>query len=381
MRLIPPVAVPAGGALIAASILSGSDQAFREHMIRESGFARLSFFPSGRAALSRVLSRWKRDGRDEVVIPAYTCWSVAASIVRAGLRIRAVDVDPLTLDYQPGALESACGERTVAVVAAHLFARTAHTQRIADAARSCGASWIDDAAQAIPFEFTGADAAILSFGRGKPFALGGGGALLTGAGGEAQTGSDPRSGGLFAALQLILTSWAGRPTWYRLPRALPFLQIGNTIYNPEFDADAPFYRWQARLGARQQLDWATVAARRSEHARRLMPAVERCPGWAIPARQAVTAGPLRLPVLAPSRAVRDRTRALLLKMGVDASVMYPGSIVQIPGIEPHLAGGTDLPGAVELVDRLMTLPTYPTLAPRDLQRIGDAFVTAVGAEG
>ena len=245
IRLIPPVAVPAGGALIASSILSGSDHAFRERAIRESGFTKLSFFPSGRAALSHVLSRWKRDGRDEVVIPAYTCWSVAASIVHAGLRIRAADVDPLTLDYRSEALESACGDRTAAVVAVHLFARTADTRRVAAAAGSCGARWIDDAAQAIPQQFTGADAAIFSFGRGKPLALGGGGALLTAADSDWHTERSLRGGGLVAALQLGLTSWLGRPAWYRLPRGLPFLGIGTTIYNPNFDADAPFYRWQS----------------------------------------------------------------------------------------------------------------------------------------
>ncbi len=111
-----------------------------------------------------------------------------------------------------------------------------------------------------------------------------------------------------------------------------------------------------------------------------MLAVERCPGWTVPARPAIAAGPLRLPVLAPSRAVRDRTRARLLRMGVDASVMYPGSIVQIPGIEPHLAGAADSHGAADLVGRLLTLPTYPTLAARDVQRIDDAFVTAAGEQ-
>ena len=35
--------------------------------------------------------------QDEVLIPGYTCYSVAASVVRAGLRIGVYDLDPKTL--------------------------------------------------------------------------------------------------------------------------------------------------------------------------------------------------------------------------------------------------------------------------------------------
>ena len=108
IRLIPPIAVPVGAFGIAGSMVSGASDTFRERMLHESGSAGISFFPSGRAALYHALIDWKRDGRDTVVVPAYTCWSVAASVVRAGLRVRAVDVDPLTLDYRAENLRNAC---------------------------------------------------------------------------------------------------------------------------------------------------------------------------------------------------------------------------------------------------------------------------------
>src|SRR5579863_938051 len=56
---------------------------------------------SGRAALwlaLRSLHRLHPD-RDVVAVPAYTCFSVPASIVRAGLKIYPVEIDPKTLDF------------------------------------------------------------------------------------------------------------------------------------------------------------------------------------------------------------------------------------------------------------------------------------------
>ena len=38
-------------------------------------------------------------------MPSYTCYSVAASVVKAGLRPRIVDISPDTLDYDPAELE------------------------------------------------------------------------------------------------------------------------------------------------------------------------------------------------------------------------------------------------------------------------------------
>jgi len=52
---------------------------------------------SGRALLYGLLDALKRkDGniRNEVLIPGYTCYSVAASVAKAGLKIRAYDMDP-----------------------------------------------------------------------------------------------------------------------------------------------------------------------------------------------------------------------------------------------------------------------------------------------
>ena len=263
MRLIPPVAVPSTSTQIAASLFGNDDASFEDALGTMSGAARVSLFPSGRSALSDVLSHWDDPERVEVVVPAYTCWSVAASIVRSGLLIRPVDVDPDTLDYREEDLSRSVGARTRAVVAAHLFARTADTSTVARVAAANGARWIDDAAQALPDRPNGADATVLSFGRGKPLALGSGGALLGGSWLEPRPTS---AGGLVAALKLGVTALLARPAWYRLPQSIPALGIGRTVYDPDFDRQGRFYRWQRRLGSRLCASHRDLLARRAANA-------------------------------------------------------------------------------------------------------------------
>ena len=67
----------------------------------EQGARSTFLVSSGRAALTILLEALRRRSeRREVVIPAYTCFSVASAIARAGLTIRLCDVDPVTLDLR-----------------------------------------------------------------------------------------------------------------------------------------------------------------------------------------------------------------------------------------------------------------------------------------
>ena len=79
---------------------------------------------SARALLFKLLETLKtQDGgiRDEVVIPGYTCYSVAASIAKAGLKINVYDLDPATLQPDFNSLRKAASEKTLAIIFQHLF--------------------------------------------------------------------------------------------------------------------------------------------------------------------------------------------------------------------------------------------------------------------
>src|SRR5688572_17296285 len=92
---------------------------------RRAGLAHAWPIASGRAAMTLILQALAKAAndprRDEVLVPAYTCYSVPASIARAGLRFRLVDVDPRTLGMDPAALETSDFSRVLAVVTSNLY--------------------------------------------------------------------------------------------------------------------------------------------------------------------------------------------------------------------------------------------------------------------
>ena len=79
---------------------------------------------SARALLFKLLETFKTQNcgqRDEVLIPGYTCYSVAASVAKAGLKINVYDLDPATLQPDFNSLRKATSEKTLAIIFQHLF--------------------------------------------------------------------------------------------------------------------------------------------------------------------------------------------------------------------------------------------------------------------
>jgi dTDP-4-amino-4,6-dideoxygalactose transaminase len=376
IRLIPPVAVPFGPQAIAASLAGAGGGGFREGLAARFGKAQVQLAGSGRAALAAVLRTARRADGSEVLVPAYTCWSVPAAAVAAGLRVRLYDVDPAT--FLPAEdLASAAGPETVAVVLADLLSEAKgfdeHSRAVASRRPEC--LLVEDRAQSWPARASSSGVTLLSFGRGKPLPLGHGGALLSGGTRPPVDLPEPEAGGA-GAVALALAAALGHPLIFRLPASIPALGIGATVYDPAIDATRPFRRWQERLGARLLPRMEVLQGRRADHAARLAEIVSECRGWTV---GPWSGGPIRLPVYAPDRATRDAAVARLRRLGVTASALYPGTLLEIPALRAHLARPpASVTGAREIADRLLALPVYPTLGERDVARIGAAFASAAG---
>ena len=110
---MPPSATPVRWSDLAASLAAvrsvratadfaadGSTE-LAEALAAMTGSPSLQLTASGRAAFFLILEACKRrrPGRDEVVLPAYTGPVLAYAAQAAGLRVRLVDMEPQTLDY------------------------------------------------------------------------------------------------------------------------------------------------------------------------------------------------------------------------------------------------------------------------------------------
>ena len=122
---------------------------------------------------------------NEVIIPGYTCFTVAASIKKAGLKAKLVDIDPETFSYDIESLRSSINKNSLAVVLVYPFSLLVEFDQVKKLADEKGVFLIEDAAQGIGVKFKDkpvggfGDVGCLSFYADKTMTTGEGGMVLT----------------------------------------------------------------------------------------------------------------------------------------------------------------------------------------------------------
>jgi perosamine synthetase len=390
-----PHLAPAGTPVTLADIALGasampriSHATLSDGLRRISGLANAWPVSSGRAAMVLILRAMRATaratGRDEVLIPAYTCYSVPAAIELAGLKPRLCDVDPQTLALDPADLESRDLSRTLAVISANLYGLPNALPALEDACRRAGVYLLDDGAQALGARVgaraVGAfgDAGLYSFDKGKIISTMQGGAIVCRDGELAsalakEIAALPPSAFAETAgnfVKLVAYSVFLRPALYGLFRKLPFAPLGRTPY----ETDYPIARLSgfqtgvaARLLARvddfnaarrSQAEALTIALRDHAALELPLPVTGALPAYA------------RFPVRVRDAARRAPLIAALDAAGIGATASYPLALCDVPQVMARLpAGDRDCPGAREVAATLVTLPTHAYCPPDHAARV------------
>ncbi len=353
--------------------------------------ARAWAFVSGRAAMTfalGVLARHAESGRNRVIVPAYTCYSVPAAVERAGLVPQPCDMDPATLSLDLDHLAQLAGTDTLAIVSANLFGIPNALSDIEALARARGIAMLDDAAQALGAKLHDravggfGDLGLFSFDKGKNISTIQGGALLVRDGPwvgafDASIGELAPSGALDTALtvaKLAPYSLFLRPSGYAFVRRIPLLGLGETRYDLTYPITglSPVLAGLAGLQLARLPELTRV---RRANAGALRSALEDLPNVrAIElAAEAEPAFP-RYPVRARSAQARQRILARLHRDGIGASAFYPRALVDVPAVARHgIPTAHSYAGAREIADTIVTLPTH-AWCPDDLAlRVRAAF--------
>jgi len=393
-RTLSPAAAPLGfmdvvpgvaGLFRGTKSVTRFEQELKEHFQVRHCFA----VSSGKAALVLILQALHdlSPDRDEVLIPAYTCYSVPSAIVKAGLRVRLCDVSRETLDFDYGRLaEEIDNPRLLAVVPNHLFGLPSDVARVRDMVRGRGIFVIEDAAQAMGAQWNGrklgtqGDAGLFSMGRGKAFATVEGGILLTdddriGRAIGNRLSTFEEYGGLekikLLVYALVLAALI-HPSWFWLPKSLPFLKLGETL----FDTSFPLRKLSAFQSGLARSWKERSAAFRKARAKN----VEKLAGCGVPA-VGVTGerAPdlIRYPILLPDKVAKQALLRKSGEMGLGIADGYPDSIDGIVELG-FRAQGKVFPAAQEIVERLLTLPVHPFVNERDIGKIVKLLKSIMG---
>lgn len=335
---------------------------------------------SGKAALTLILLALKTlSSRKQVVIPAYTCFSVPSAVVKAGLEITLCDTDPDSLDFDYDLLEKTITSQTLCVVSNHLFGIPSDVERVNRICRGKGIFVVEDAAQAMGGKQNGkmlgtiGDVGFFSLSRGKNVTCGSGGIIVTNsseiAGAIERYYSSLQSSGtkevLIEFFQVMMLSIFIRPSLYWFPLGLPFLKLGQTLFYTNFPVKKMsgmkaglLWKWKDRLELSNRIR-AENAAYFSEQLQ-----LETARESTIPY--------LRLPVIVESKEIRNKIYSFSQEQGLGISFMYPTAINEIEEIRA-VFNGQFFPSAKKLAERLLTIPTHHLILKRDRKAICGLF--------
>ncbi len=332
-------------------ILGTRTAAFEEALGATLGGAAVVTSGSGTSALSLDLDALDIGPGDEVVVPAFGCAPIAATVITAGATPVFADVRADTMTLDPELAEAAITPRTRAIMPAHQFSVMADMPAFEALAARHGVRLVEDSAVAQGAVLRGrpagtwGDAGVFSFVQVKSFGMPGeGGAVVT------------QDADLAAAVRMLRNH--GQDGRQRFVHH----RIGH---NSRFDEVMAAFQLERLPGLPARL------ARRASIAEYYTERFAPLAAHGIRPPPAERDGRCHY-VYCLRAERRDELADHLTAHGVGTHVYYPAPLPAQPAFARHARPGETWPNAAAASGTILALPVYPHLTDAEVEHIADA---------
>lgn len=297
---------------------------------------------NGTSALIATMMAHGIQPGDEVIVPSFSFFATAASVVSVGAAPVFVDIEPDTFCLSPSAAESAITSKTVAIMPVHLFGHPADMNAFVDICERHNLLLLEDSAQAhgakIGDRFVGTyGTASFSFYPSKNMTTGEGGMILT---------NDDE-----IARQLRMIRNQGMNQQYHhevLGYNMRMMNIQAAIGNVQL---AHLTEW-----TQQRIENANFLNQKLKHVQ-------------TPSARDGYTHVYHQYTIRVGNGQRDHVMSQLNERGVGARVYYPSLIHQQPAMEKY--NHYQLPESEKATQEVISLPAHPQLTSEELQYIVD----------
>ena len=304
---------------------------------------------SGTDAISLALKAVGVIPGDEVITVSHTAVATVAAIEQIGAAAVLVDIDSATRCIDPDKIESVISDKTKAILPVHMYGQPAPMKQIVSVAQRNNLKVVEDCAQAHGAQIedkkvgTFADAGAFSFYPTKNLgAMGDGGAVVTGS--------------LDVAERL---KWLREYGWK--DRYISSMPGTNSRLD---EIQAAILRTKLRYLHEDNNRRREIA----EHYFRAIDGQRISP----PAQIKNTIHAMHLFVVRCQQ--RDSLQKFLKDKGIGTAVHYPKPVHQQPAYAKRIKGGDNLPYTENLYQDILTLPMYPELTDKQVERICLALI-------
>lgn len=305
---------------------------------------------SGTAALHMALVSCANTGK-EVIVPAFTFFASASTVIHSGRRPVLVDVDPETFLMDTDKMAEAIGKDTAALMPVHLFGNLVDLDVLADAAEDHALTVVHDCAQSLGSTYRGWD--VGAFDDLCCFSFYPTKVITTGEGGMVTTNSEElwRRG-------RMLKSHGEREKYLHeeVGYNFRFTEVGSVLGLSQMRGLEKFLARRRATAIYYDIALGNIGGLTPQV---ITPDVDSCYNY-----YTVRMEPEEF------KCSRDQFVRALRSENIETGIHYPSALTQQPALRKY---ASDCPVAESLAKRVFSIPIHPGMSSTDAERVIDAI--------